>query len=184
MLILASNSERRKKLLSDIGLEFKVVSNAVSEEIDEKLKPEDTVITLSKRKAYAAFKQNPNDTIIAADTMVWVGDTPIHSPKTEEEAYEGLKKLSGQSHKVYTGVTIINKDKEISFYEVSTVYMKNYNDIQIYEYIKTGEPYGKAGGYGIQGEGGKLVESYEGDFFTIVGLPLKKLQKELEAFNY
>ena len=116
--------------------------------------------------------------------MVWVGDTPIHSPKTEEEAYEALKKLSGQSHKVYTGVTIINKDKEISFYEVSTVYMKNYNDIQIYEYIKTGEPYGKAGGYGIQGEGGKLVESYEGDFFTIVGLPLKKLQKELEAFNY
>jgi len=184
MLILASNSERRKKLLSDIGLEFKAVSNDVSEDINEKQKPEDIVMLLSKRKADAAFVKHSNDTIIAADTMVWLDDAPVHAPSTEEEAYSALKKLSGLSHKVYTGVTIKNKDKEISFFESAVVYMKDYNDIQIYEYIKTGEPYGKAGGYAIQGKGEQLVESYVGDFFTIVGLPLKKLQKELEAFDY
>lgn len=184
MLILASNSERRKKLLTDIGLEFKAVSNNVSEEINEKQKPENIVMTLSKRKAEAALKNHQEDTIIAADTMVWLDDAPVHAPKTEEEAYEALKKLSGQSHKVYTGITILNKDKSCSFFEVATVFMKDYNDILIYEYLKTGEPYGKAGGYAIQGQGGQLVESYEGDFFTIVGLPLKKLQKKLEDFDY
>lgn len=184
MLILASNSERRKKLLSDIGLEFKTINNDVSEEINEKLKPEEACMALSKRKALAAFSKHPEDTIIAADTMVWINDAPVDAPSTEEEAYIALKKLSGQSHKVYTGVTIINKDKESTFFESATVYMKDYNDILIYEYIKTGEPYGKAGGYAIQGRGEQLVESYVGDFFTIVGLPLKKLQKELEKFDY
>lgn len=184
MLILASNSERRMKLLSDIGIEFKTVSNSVSEEVDENLKPEEIVMELSKRKAASALADNPNDTIIAADTIVWYDGKPIHSPKTEEEAYEGLKKLAGKSHNVYTGITIINKDKESTFFESAKVYMKDYNDIQIYEYIKTGEPYGKAGGYAIQGKGEQLVEKYVGDFFTIVGLPLKKLQKELEDFEY
>lgn len=182
MLILASNSERRKKLLTDIGIKFKTVTNDVSEEIDAKQKPEERVIILSKRKADAALEKFPNDTIIAADTMVWLDDAPVNAPNTEEEAFKALKKLSGQSHRVYTGVTIKNKDKESSFFEFATVFMKDYNDIQIYEYIKTEEPYGKAGGYAIQGKGEQLVESYEGDFFTIVGLPLKKLQKELEEF--
>ena len=75
---------------------------------------------------------NPNDTIIAADTIVWYDGKPIHSPKTEEEAYEGLK-IGWQSHNVYTGITIINKDKESTFSNLLKVYMKDYNDIQIYD---------------------------------------------------
>lgn len=184
MLILASNSERRKKLLSDIGLEFKAVDNNVSEDYDENLKPENIVMFLSKRKASAALLKHPDDTVISADTIVWLEDGVVDAPKTEEEAFSALKKLSGRCHKVYTGITIINKNKESTFFEVATVYMKDYNDIQIYEYIKTGEPFGKAGGYAIQGQGGQLVDQYSGDFFTIVGLPLKKLQKELEGFDY
>lgn len=184
MLILASNSSRRKKLLTDIGVEFKAINNTVSEDVEDNLKPEEIVTTLSKRKALAALEEYPDDTIIAADTIVWLDNETLLSPEDEEDAFEILKKLAGRCHKVYTGVTIINKDKEATFFEVSTVYMKKYNDIQIYEYIKTGEPFGKAGAYAIQGEGGKLVERYDGDFFTIVGLPIKKLQKELQDFDY
>ncbi len=95
-----------------------------------------------------------------------------------------LKKLSGQKHYVYTGVTIVNQYKEKTFYSQSEVYMKQLNDIQIYEYIRTEEPLGKAGAYAIQGEGGKLIEKHTGDFFTIMGLPVKELQKHLKEFNY
>ncbi len=184
MLILASNSERRKKLLKDIGVEFTAYRNKVSEEVEENLKPEEIVMVLSKRKAKAALDDYPDATVIAADTMVFFEGKPIHSPKTDEEAFEGLKKMAGKSHKVFTGITVLSKDKESTFYEVATVTMKDYNDIQIYQYIKTKEHFGKAGGYAIQGQGGELVESYDGDFFTIVGLPLKKLQKELLNFDY
>lgn len=184
MLILASNSKRRIKLLNDIGLEFKTIENLVSEEAEGNLSPEELVMVLSKRKANAAFLTNPNDTIIAADTVVWFQGESLGKPLDEQDAFEMLKKLSGNSHKVYTGVTIINKDKEITFYDEATVFMKNYNDIQIYEYIKTQEPFDKAGSYAIQGLGEKLVKKHTGDFFTIVGLPVKKLQKELSKFDY
>ncbi len=184
MLVLASNSERRKKLLEDIGLEFEIMDNEVVEEAEENLSPQDLVMELSKKKAEAALFKRPNDTIIAADTVVFFEGDLLGKPENEEEAFSMLKKLSGNAHKVYTGVTIINKEKAKTFYEVATVYMKNYNDIQIYEYIKTKEPLDKAGGYAIQGQGGALVEKHTGDFFTIVGLPIKKLQSELVDFGY
>lgn len=184
MLVLASNSERRKKLLTDIGINFISVDNKVSETIDEKLKPNQMVMTLSKRKAEAALMTNPNDTIIAADTIVYFEGEVLGKPKNSEDAFEMLKKLRGNKHCVYTGVTIINKHKEKTFYSKANVYMKNYNDLIIYEYIKTKEPKGKAGAYAIQGEGGKLVEKFTGDFFTIVGLPVKKIQEELKEFTY
>lgn len=184
MLILASNSMRRKKLLNDIGIEFETITNDVSEEMEEDLSPQQYVMELSVRKAKAALEKKPNDTIIAADTAVWLKGENIGKPKDEDDAFEILKKLSGTDHKVYTGVTIMDKEKSVTFYEVSTVYMKDYNVLQIHDYIKTGEPFGKAGAYGIQGLGGQLVDYYEGDFFTIVGLPVKKLQKELKKFDY
>lgn len=184
MLILASNSQRRIKLLSDIGLTFKTIVNEVSEEVEKNLRPHEIVETLSKRKALAAFEKHPKDTIIAADTIVYLDGEVIGKPKDEDEAFLMLKKLSGQKHYVYTGVTIVNQYKEKTFYSQSEVYMKQLNDIQIYEYIRTEEPLGKAGAYAIQGEGGKLIEKHTGDFFTIMGLPVKELQKHLKEFNY
>ena len=137
-----------------------------------------------KRKAEGVLKEHPNATVIAADTFVVFEEKIIGKPKNEDDAFQMLKKLSGKQHEVYTGVTIINKQKSKTFYSVSSVYMKPYNDIEIYEYIKTKEPLDKAGAYAIQGKGSKLVEKYTGDFFTIVGLPLKELQKELKKFDY
>lgn len=184
MLILASNSSRRKKLLADIGLEFETITNDVSEEVEENLNPQQVVVTLSKRKAEAALKKRPNDIIIAADTAVYLEGELLGKPENEESAYQILKKLSGKLHKVYTGVTIMDSKQTVTFYEVTNVYMKPYNDLQIYDYIKTEEPFGKAGAYAIQGLGGQLVDYYEGDFFTVVGLPIKKVQVELKKFDY
>lgn len=184
MLILASNSERRKKLLTDIGVEFISVTNKVNEKVDKKLKPNEIVMILSKRKADAALETHPEDTIIAADTIVYFEGEVLGKPKNNEDAFEMLKKLRGNKHSVYTGVTILNKHKEKTFYSKADVYMNNYNDLNIYEYIQTKEPKGKAGAYAIQGEGGKLVEKYTGDFFTIVGLPVKQIKKVLKEFTY
>lgn len=184
MLILASNSKRRIKLLNDMGLTFKTVVNNVDETFEKNLKPFEIVETLSKRKALEALKNNPKDTIIAADTIVCYEGDVLGQPKDNDEAFSMLKRLSGNKHLVYTGVTIVNEYKEMTFHSKSEVYMKELNDIQIYEYIKTGEPLDKAGAYAIQGEGGNLIEKYIGDFFTIVGLPLKELQKYLKEFDY
>lgn len=184
MLILASNSSRRIKLLKDIGLTFETVAHNVSEKYHKNLKPQNIVMTLSKRKADGVLKVYPNATVIAADTIVYFEGEVLGKPKDKDDAFNMLKKLSGNKHQVFTGVTIINKDQEKTFYSVSDVFMKNYHDIEIYEYIKTDEPYDKAGAYAIQGEGSKLVEKYGGDFFTIVGLPVKEIQKELKNFNY
>lgn len=184
MLVLASNSSRRHKLLNDIGLVFDVINNEVSEDIEEDLSPQQYVMEISKRKAEAALLKRPNDTIIAADTIVYFNGKRLGKPVDEEDAYNILKLLSGQKHKVYTGVTIMDANQTETFYEETSVFMKNYNDLQIYDYIKTKEPFNKAGAYAIQGLGEQLVDYYEGDFFTIVGLPVKKLQKELKKFNY
>lgn len=184
MLILASKSERRIKLLKDIGLEFEAVGHNVDESYDPTQTPQTIVQKLSRRKAEGVLKEYPNATVIAADTFVVFEEKIIGKPKDEDDAFKMLKKLSGKQHEVYTGVTIVNKQKSKTFYSVSSVYMKPYNDIEIYEYIKTKEPLDKAGAYAIQGKGSKLVEKYTGDFFTIVGLPLKELQKELKKFDY
>lgn len=184
MLILASNSERRIKLLKDIGLTFKTVVNEVDETIEKNLKPQEIVETLSERKALAALSNFPEDTVISADTLVYFEGEVLGKPKDEEEAAEMLRKLSGNKHYVYTGVTVANKEKKVTFYSQSEVFMKELNEFQIYEYIKTNEPLDKAGAYAIQGEGKNLIEKYTGDFFTIVGLPLKELQKHLKEFGY
>lgn len=183
MLILASTSPRRKKLLEDAGLTFKTVSIDVDESVEEKLKPEKLVMTLALRKAKFALEQFQNDIIIAADTIVVYDGEVLGKPKDEADAYRMLKALSGNKHEVYTGVCLLSKDKEVSFYSMAEVWMHTYTDLQIYEYIQTKEPMDKAGAYAIQGLGKDLVEQYNGDFFTIVGLPLKQLLAELKTFE-
>ncbi len=183
MYILASNSPRRKKLLEDAGVTFKIVSLNVDETVNEKMKPDKLVMVLAKRKAQAVLDIQPDDIIIAADTVVVKDGEVLGKPKDEADAYRMLKLLDNDKHEVYTGVCILSKEKEVLFYTMSEVWMKNYNDLQIYDYIKTGEPMDKAGSYAIQGLGEQFVDHYNGDFFTIVGLPLKTLLQELKNFE-
>jgi septum formation protein len=155
----------------------------VDETVNEKMKPEKMVMMLAKKKAQAVLEKHPLEIIIAADTIVVKDGEVLGKPKDEADAYRMLKLLDDDKHEVYTGVCILSSLKESVFFTMSEVWMKNYNDLQIYDYIKTGEPMDKAGAYAIQGLGEQFVDHYSGDFFTIVGLPLKSLLQELKRFE-
>ncbi len=182
MLILASNSPRRIKLLKDTGLDFMVIPSHIKEVIDEKLKPQDMAIELATKKAIHVAAKHPKDIVIGADTIVVFENEILGKPKNEEDAYRMLKLLSGERHVVYTAIALVKGEKIKTFYSETEVSMKSLSDLEIRDYIKTGEPMDKAGAYGIQGEGGKLVDHYKGDFFTIEGLPLKDLLEALKDF--
>lgn len=175
MIILASNSERRQKLLQDAGISFKVYPSDIVEDFDKKLKPQEVVEYLSFIKAESVQKVFPEDIIIGADTIVVFKGEILGKPKSSEDAFRMLKMLSGETHDVLTGVTILKGEIKKTIVSESKVIMRKYSDLEIEEYIKTGEPMDKAGSYAIQGIGGQLVDSFEGDFFSIVGLPLKKV---------
>lgn len=180
MIILASRSPRRAKLLRDAGINFKIVTSDVEEAYDENLEPAEIAMFLARQKAKDIATANPEDVVIGADTIVVFDSKILGKPKDEQEAYEMLSMLSNKHHKVYTGVSIIKGEVEDTFYSETKVYMKPLSDIVIKGYISTLEPMDKAGAYGIQGQGGALVKSYEGDFFTVMGLPLSEVLLRLK----
>ena len=182
MLVLASSSPRRAKLLKDAGLDFIVIPSHLEEIVDEKYKPNDLVVELAKQKALSVAKSYPEDIVIGADTIVVYDDQILGKPRDEEDAYRMLKLLSDDRHVVYTAVALVKGEKIKTFVSETEVWMKNLSDLEIWNYIHTGEPMDKAGAYGIQGEGGALVDHYKGDFFTIVGLPLKDVLDNLKNF--
>ncbi|MCK9235264.1 MAG: Maf family protein [Acholeplasmataceae bacterium] len=183
MIILASQSPRRMKLLKDAGIEFKVIVNPIEETYDENLDPEEITMELAYQKAQGVSTLHPNDVVIGADTIVVFEGKILGKPKDEDEAKAMLTMLSGRYHEVYTGVAIIKGEKISTFYCEAAVKMKPLSQLQIQAYIDTKEPFDKAGAYAIQGQGGELVETYEGDFFTIMGLPLKMLLEKLKDFK-
>jgi nucleoside triphosphate pyrophosphatase len=180
MIILASGSPRRAKLLQDAGIEFKIVTSDIEETFDPNLEPKEVAMYLAKLKAKHIASSYENDIVIGADTIVVYNNHILGKPIDEDDAFRMLKMLSNQCHLVYTGVSIIKGDIEDTFYDQTKVCMKSLSDLEIKAYIKTLEPMDKAGSYGIQGEGRHLVEKYDGDFFTIMGLPLNKVVKHLK----
>lgn len=182
MLILASKSIRRKELLNQTGLEYKVVESLYDEDNNNLSKedPKKYVETLSYNKAKEVLERNLDAVTIGADTIVVLGKEILEKPSDEDDAYKILKKLSGKTHEVLTSVTVMSKNKEKTFTCISEVKFKRLREIQIKEYIASGEPMDKAGAYAIQGIGNSLIKEYEGDLFNIIGLPLKELLKVLE----
>ena len=155
---------------------------AKGEEIPpEHAAPEQLAEALSAAKAReVAARCAPEDVIIGADTIVWVDGHPFGKPHSEEEAAAMLRRLSGDVHEVYTGVTVICGGRERSEAERSLVRFRPLNEEEIARYIRTGEPMDKAGAYGAQGLGALFVERIEGDFFNVMGLPLCRLGKMLK----
>lgn len=180
MIILASGSPRRAKLLADAGIDFKIVTSDIEETFDPNLEPHEVAMYLARLKAKHIASTYKDDIIIGADTIVVYNHQILGKPKDEHDAFNMLKMLSNQCHQVYTGVSIIKGEDEDTFYDQTEVCMKPLSDLEIKAYIKTLEPMDKAGSYGIQGEGRHLVKKYEGDFFTIMGLPLKKVINQLK----
>lgn len=179
MLILASKSPRRKELLSIITTDFEIKSADVDETLPENITPENAVLYLSKIKA-EPFK-NGEDTVIGCDTVVAVDGRILGKPKDRDDAFKMLKLLSGKSHSVFTGVTVISPTAEKSFFCETKVKFFDLSDEEINGYIETGEPFDKAGAYGIQGKGSLLAEEIQGDYFNVVGLPVSRLNKVLKA---
>lgn len=188
-VILASKSPRRSELLKQIGIDFEVlVSN--KEEVIESDEPYEVVCSLSRQKAlevrdlYAQRAGSEGYIVIGADTIVAVDGKILGKPKDESDALDMLRSLSGRSHIVCTGVTLVinNGEREEidTFAEVTKVFMYQADKEELLDYISTKEPMDKAGSYGIQGIGGKFIEKIEGDYNNVVGLPISKIYQKIK----
>lgn len=180
-LILASESPRRKDLLHKAGIRFQVFPVKVSEIPDKTLNAGEQILDIAGRKARAAFEElskrgeNSSFVVLAADTEVIFEGAPLGKPSSPEDAIRTLLRLSGRVHEVITAVQMIDSStgKTHSHLETTQVRFRPLSETEIRDYVATGEPMDKAGSYGIQGLGGKLVETIEGDFDNVVGLPVK-----------
>jgi septum formation protein len=182
-LILASASPRRKELLEQINVAFQVSVSDVEEVMEGLTRPEDIVVSLALQKAQDVARKFPHDAVLGADTIVTYGGSVLGKPKTKEEAYEMLRTLSGRTHEVFTGVAILCKDEQLSFFERTEVTFYELSDEEIRAYIESGEPMDKAGSYGIQGLGAMFVQKINGDYFSVVGLPIAKVYRELKQIG-
>ncbi len=182
-VILASNSPRRRELLSGLGIDYevKVISN-IDESFPDTLQGKEIPVYISKVKAGAYFSTMKDDEmVITADTIVYTNGKVLGKPASREDAIDMLKELSGHSHQVITGVCITTKDFQKSFASVTDVTFDSLNDEEIDYYIDKYKPYDKAGAYGIQEWIGYIgVSSIEGSYFNVMGLPVQKLYKELK----
>lgn len=180
-VILASASPRRKQLLDMLGLDFTVCPAKGEETLPDGIGPEEAVMRLSAQKAGSVAGQfGPEDVIIGADTIVWYDGRILGKPKDEQDAARMLAMLSGNTHTVYTGVTVRKGEQAVSAAEETKVRFRRLSGPEIDAYIATGEPMDKAGAYGAQGYASLFVEGIEGDFFNVMGLPVCRLGKLLK----
>ena len=185
--VLASASPRRRELLTQIGIPFRICLSKKEEESSQK-KPGDIVKELSYTKAKDVFDQGNQDAVvIGADTIVVYDEQVLGKPKDEEDAYKMIKMLQGKTHQVYTGVSVIwrpdNSIQVSSFYAVTDVELYGMSEEEIRAYIATNEPYDKAGGYAIQGYFARYVKQIQGDYNNVVGLPVGELYQILNSLN-
>ena len=185
--ILASASPRRRELLTQIGLDFEVKVSDADENIEEELPPDKLVMRLSEMKAQAVADELESLEdycgIIAADTIVYHNGKVLGKPQNEEDAFQMLKSLSGDSHSVYTGVTMLMPGESITFNSETKVFFDTLDDEEIRNYIKTGEPMDKAGAYGIQGFAGAFVTRIEGEYANVVGFPIGEFAHRLREME-
>lgn len=181
-LILASASPRRQELLQLITKDFTVYPVGVDESLPRMLPTCDAAQFLARKKAQAAAKQFPHTVVIGSDTVVLLDQQILGKPKTPDRAAEMLRLLSGKTHQVITGVALAKDNQIQSFQTKTNVTFYPLSETQIQQYVSTGEPLDKAGGYGIQGYGALLVERIEGDYYGVVGLPVAPLAKALKEW--
>lgn len=186
-LVLASQSPRRKQILEDAGYLLHTLSLEISEILEENLNIEEQIMGLARRKAEAATNSGKllnfkGKLLLSADTVVVMGDQIFGKPSTSVQAFDTLTSLSGNRHQVITAfclVDVLAKEMLLD-YEVTHISFKELSSAEIKNYILSGEPFDKAGAYGIQGLAKNFIQSIDGDFQNVVGLPLKKIEKRLE----
>jgi septum formation protein len=184
-IILASASPRRKELLEKIGLKFEVEPSNYAEDMHSRLSPDKLARAISLEKARAVARKHKNAIVIAADTFIVFRGKIMGKPNTEAEARKMLMALRGKSHSVITGFTILDtEENKVLTKSVETViHIKKLTPEEIDGYVKSKEPLDKAGAYAIQGLGSVIVERIEGDYFNVMGLPLRALAESLTEFG-
>ena len=180
-IVLASKSPRRQELLNNIISNFKIEVREIEETFPDTLNGGEIAQYISEQKANAFKHTNENSMIITADTIVCLEEKVLGKPKNHENAFEMLRSLSGKKHTVFTGVSLLFKNKLTSFYDETNVSFYELSDEEINEYIKNHQPFDKAGSYGIQEWMGYVgIQKIEGDFFNVMGLPLHRLYREID----
>jgi len=184
-LILASQSPRRYELLKQMGLDFEVVPSKIIEDCVQAESPREHVIRLAEAKARDVASKYQDRWVVAADTIVYINGSILGKPKCREETVEMLRRLIGQEHRVVTGLSVCHLEKGESDKEAvqTVVRMKPLTSVEMEWYVQTGEPFDKAGGYAIQGVGSFMIESIQGSYTNVVGLPLCELIQMLNRLG-
>lgn len=184
-ILLASKSPRRHYLLKELGINFDVVDNYISDEsYPGKLSKEEIPAFLAKKKADSCIEcLDENSILITADTIVLYNNRILNKPESFDEGYKMLNNLSGNKHTVITGVCLMSVEKETIFIATTDVWFTKLSDNEIHYYLNKFKPYDKAGAYGIQEWIGYIgVEKIKGSYFNVMGLPIQKVYKELKEF--
>jgi septum formation protein len=184
-LVLASSSPRRVELMLEAGYGFEVVVPGVAEAHDEALTCEELTVENARRKARAVARDRRDALVIGADTLVYLEGVPITKPRDLDEAAAMLRRLSGRTHQVCTGVALVwnGGADERRFHVISDVTFKNLNDAVIRDYHSRIEPLDKAGGYAVQEESAMIIERVDGSWSNVKGLPMERLAQELQALE-
>ncbi|MGI6392960.1 MAG: Maf family protein [Candidatus Izemoplasmatales bacterium] len=182
-VILASNSPRRRELFDFLGVKYQIMTKDVSEAIDQGLLPEEQAMELAFRKAHAVFKENKDKIVLGFDTLVYTETEILGKPKDDKDARRMLRILSGTKHMVVTGTAILTKAVSHSFYSKTAVTFYPLTDEEIDKYIASKEPMDKAGAYAVQGYGARFVERIEGDYYTVMGMPVSRIYQEFKKLG-
>ncbi len=184
-IVLASASPRRRELLGLLGLDFVIEDSGVPEETDPAESPAESAVRLAREKAEAVASRFADALVLGADTVVVAGREILGKPVDSEDARHMLQLLRNRWHFVITGIALVdsrNGSQEARFVETG-VRMTDYSDSEIESYVKTGEPFDKAGSYAVQGLGGRLVARVEGCYTNVVGLPVCEVAEMLRKFD-
>jgi len=183
-IILASASPRRKELLTMLGIPFSVIPALTELSLDPSMPPAESVKQIALAKAREVADSTGSDSlIIAADTIVVNNGDIYGKPSNVQNARWMLKNLSGKSHEVYTAIAVISGKMSLCECELTRVHFRNLSDSEITAYLRSGEPFDKAGAYGIQGQGAIFIDRIDGDYYNVVGLPLCRLTEMLRLFD-
>lgn len=179
-LILASKSPRRKELIADCQIPFRIESIEVTEQYDHQATAEEAIMQIALQKALAVSALYPQELVLGCDTMVIIDDVPLGKPKDRADAKDMLTMLCGRTHKVISGVALVTAGLQHTFYETTEVTFYEADEAFLEQYLNSEEPYDKAGAYGIQGTGKLLVKEIHGDYYNVMGLPVAKIYQELK----
>ena len=183
-LILASQSPRRAELMKMLGLEFEIIPA----DIDEKYLRHEAgpahALRLAREKAMVLAAQHPGALVVGSDTVVVIDRAVLGKPKNEDEAVQMLMRLQGRQHRVATGIAVAQGDDVVAEAEIVRVKFHGFDEDYARAYVRTGEPMDKAGAYGIQGFGAALVESIQGDYFAVMGLPVQRMVRMFQHFGW